>query len=165
MNFSKNKSFFASLLLMFVLFLTPSCGDDDGGGSSDLGGSMTCKVDGSDWTAQLGAQAIRSTTVNADILTISGSTNDGSQITLVINDYSGPGTYQITSTLTESSFAQLVEDVTSVCSTTLGQGTGTITIDSEGDTYEGTFSFNCANLASSGSTQITDGEFDAEVME
>lgn len=138
-----------------------SCSSDDGGGSTGGGsaaeGTITAKVDGKTIkTVSAATVAVKS----GNLLNVSGSTMTGENISIVIYNYQGNGTYDVITgndlgavfvytkvdfnnpTSTGNSWYAPLEDNTST--------SGTVTVTESSDTkVKGTFSFKGVNDAGS----------------
>lgn len=139
-----------------------SCGDKNTPTPSVGSGTLSAKVDGSDWDASLTVQA----TLNSGILQVVGSDNGGKQMAVTIQNYSGAKEYVLGGPVTSTNMnsgrwtAGLASEQTYV--TNVGQGEGTCTISSDNNNQiEGTFSFTAKNTQSEQVT-ITQGKFKAK---
>lgn len=135
-------------------------------------GTLTCQVDGADWTGDFIAQALLSSTGADDVLTITGQQSDGNtQVQVILNPFTGPGTY----TIVKGNFAETNmgrytgrNPLTQTFTTMSGLGEGSIEItDFEADgKVKGSFSFTAVNAASGNAeVAITNGMIDLEVTE
>jgi hypothetical protein len=120
-------------------------------------GTLTAKVDGSDFDANVAAQA----SGGGGVLSIMGSNMVGRAINITLSSYTGPGTYAFGG-LANTSSALWQETLTSEGGfSTFGgpAGIGEIVITSDdGTTVEGTFFFTGRN--STGDTRsVTEGTF------
>lgn len=151
------------LLLAFVSTTLLGCsGDDDtpipGVPSS---GTMSAKIDGSDWSAVLAVQATKTN----GVFQVSGSDNGGKQMNVTIMNYTGPGTYTLGGPATSGngSNGRWTAGLSSsqTYNTMVGQGEGTCTVSTEsGGTVEGTFSFTAKN-SDGAQVTVTEGKFKA----
>jgi hypothetical protein len=137
-----------------------------GGGGGSTGGTITCKVDGTNYTF---TQATYN--VIGSMYTIAGGNSDGTNgrtISLTISSYSSPKAYSIPADAAGSYGVfplSNTSNVTSYSTAAVGApGTGTVTVTSDANNrMKGTFSFNANKLmgsASAGSVSVTEGNFD-----
>lgn len=150
------KTVLFSMLLSTFLF---SCSkDDDNNNNNNTGnGTMTAKVDGANFNANLAVQAL----ITSGVCSFAGTGGDG-QINVAIPSYTGPGTYAIGGTSFATATYALTASPFTAYSASAVIGSGTITITSDTGGYlEGTFSFSAVN--NTGGTlvtkNITDGSF------
>ena len=149
--------FFAALALL-------SLGITGCGGLFDNveGGSMSAKVDGENFKANIAVVA----TIVDSIFTVTGSATVAEQLQLIIQDFDGEGTYEITSGIDERNQARWTAtiDPTETYTTIGSLGTGKVVITSyDGDNVKGTFEFTAKNTDEV-EVEITEGEFDAEIQ-
>ncbi|MEM6261137.1 MAG: DUF6252 family protein [Bacteroidota bacterium] len=162
--------------LLMISMLVVACGNDDDGddptSSEQVNGTMTCKVDGTDWTGNFIVQATYSAGSGADVLTITGQqSSDNSQIGLILNPFTGPGTYTVNQgnfTATSQARYSGPNPVTNTFTTIGGLGSLTIVVsefDADGK-VKGTFEFTGVNAASGNADiTVTEGSFDIEVSQ
>ncbi|MGJ8743009.1 DUF6252 family protein [Polaribacter sp.] len=149
------------LLLTFVtmLFSCSNASDEDLGLSGE--GTLSAKVEGTDWTS---LKATVGATVTTDVAAIQGSTSDGEYIRINIFNYAGVGTYVTGNALTNSSSISYgtINPIAAWMSTfDFGNGTIKITEDTA-TTISGTFSFTGINASAGNSTKaVTEGKFSA----
>jgi hypothetical protein len=125
-------------------------------------GTLTAKVDGTDFDANVAVQASSS----SGVLSIMGSNMVGKAINLTIFNYSGPDTYDMGG-LGNTSSALWQETLTSEGGfSTFGTAAGisSVTIDTDdGSKVTGSFSFSGRN--SNGDVRsVTDGSFEAPIQ-
>ena len=162
------------LLLMAVSLVTfTSCkSDDDGGGGGNApSGTLSAKVDGSNFQS-LDISSSATIANNGQNLIIIASNSDGNAFSITIFGYSGPGTYplgggvNITNT---ASYSETDVDINNPQNSTteLWQApyddtmVGEINVSEETDSKViGTFNFTCKNVNGDQSVKnITDGSF------
>lgn len=160
-NTMKRLRFAALPVLALAVALTASSCEEDVPDIPGLpaSGTMTAKIDGSDFNANVAVQA----SGGSGVLGIMGSNTVGKAINITLSSYSGPGTYAFGG-LANTSSALWQETLTSEGGySTFGgpAGIGEIVVSSDdGETVEGTFSFTGRN--SEGNTRtVTEGVFSA----
>ncbi len=148
-------------MLALSILLTASACEEDMPDIPGLpsSGTMTAKVDGADFDANVAVQA----SGDSGVLGIMGSNTVGKAINITLSSYSGPDTYTFGG-LANTSSALWQETLTSEGGySTFGgpAGIGEVVITSDdGETVEGTFFFTGRN--SEGNTRsITEGSFSA----
>ena len=122
-------------------------------------GTMTCKVNGTAWTASLAVVA----TENGAIVSVSGSDSNAHQLQINVTNFSGIGTYQLGGPMTNTNAGRWTEGIgqDQTYSTMLGMGTGTFEVTDYGNNMiKGTFSFTAKNMTQV-EVSITDGIFEA----
>jgi hypothetical protein len=141
-------------------------GDDDtgnGGNTPTPGqGTMTCKVDGNDWSASLAVVATNSN----GVFTVTGSDANAKQCQVTVMNVNGPGTYELGGSMTNPNTGRWTAstDPADTYSSMLGQGSGTVEITTLTTTKaEGTFSFTAKNTAQQ-QVSITSGSFSADIQ-
>ena len=163
----------ARLMLLFLLsvgVVLTSCkkddeDDDNPGGNTPAPtqGTMTCKVDGADWSASLAVVATNS----GGVFTVTGSDGSAKQCQVTLMNVNGPGTYQIGGSMTNPNAGRWTAstDPADTYSSMLGQGSGTVEITVLTATKtEGTFSFTAKNTAQT-TVSITEGSFSADISQ
>lgn len=121
-------------------------------------GTLTAKIDGQSWTAELTVYG----SVSGPVFQITGSDNAAKQLQVIIHDYSGSGTYALGGSVTANNMssgrwtAGLATAQT--YSTQVGLGNGTCTITENGNRLEGTFSFTAKNTDDE-AVEVTEGKF------
>lgn len=143
------------LLVLMVAPLLWSCSKDSNNNNSG-GNSMSAKVNGSAWTADLSVQGNKSTG-SPVVLTLAG-TGSGSQINITVSDYSGPGTYSTSNGLNA---IYTNTSTLAVYTANMAMGSGSVVVSSETNgLVQGTFSFTGAQATGgTGSASITEGTF------
>ena len=150
------KTLFGILFLTLVM-ISCSKNDDGGGGSGD--GSMTAKVDGASFTADLAVQA----TLSGGVLAFGGTGSNG-QITIAIPGYSSPGTFNIGTTAATATYATTSGTITGYTASMV-IGSGSITISElSGGYVKGSFSFTAFSSGGATSKTITDGQFNIKLQ-
>lgn len=163
---------FLQIVALGLLLMASSCGLFTRNNDMLVEGTLTCQVDGADWTGDFIAQALLSSTGADDVLTITGQQSDGNtQVQVILNPFTGPGTY----TIVKGNFAETnmgrytgSNPLTQTFTTMSGLGEGSIEItDFEADgKVKGSFSFTAVNAASGNAeVAITNGMIDLEVTE
>lgn len=154
------KTFSTLLLITFLAINFSSCKKSSNNNNTPANGSMTAKVDGVSWNADLAVQA----TLNSGVLAIGGTGSQG-QINLTIGNYTGPATYTVSiSNPSMSMIYTLTSSPFTSYSATAVLGTGTVTVSSlSGGFVEGTFRFSGKNNSSATilTKEITEGTFRA----
>ena len=154
------------LLLAGTLIAFSSCSkDDDEDGNGDdnpnppATGSMTCKVDGADWTAGLAVVA----TKNGTLVTVTGNDSNAKQLQLILYNLAGTGTVDLGGTPTNQNAGRWTAGIgqNDTYTTQLGVGSGTVEVTELTDTsIKGTFQFTAKNPAGT-EVAVTDGSFTA----
>lgn len=165
-------SMYVLFLFAAVAFTACSNSDDDAGDNNNNGGNgngaaefLTAKVDGADFEAAQDPAVIVAATVANGVLAVQGGQNDGQTIRATINGYDGPGTYETGNNIANPNSLMYVtiSPVASWMSTfDIGSGTLTVTSD-DGETIEGTFSFEGYNAEDMTTKNITEGSFKATI--
>jgi len=165
------------VLFLFAAVAFTACSSDDdnaeennngngnGNGNGNATEFLTAKVDGTDFEAAQDPAVIVAATINSGILAIQGGQNDGQTIRATINGYDGVGTYTTGDGLANTNQLMYVT-VTPVASwmSTFNIGSGTLTVTSDdGETIEGTFSFEGFNAENNTTKNITEGSFKATI--
>lgn len=153
----------ARLLFTVLLLFSVACsGGDDGTGPETVlpTGSMSARIDGSTWNANLAVSAGSSN----GILAFSG-TNGNVTMAIAVGIISGPGEFQI-GPVGAVSNALITESNGRSWHASQSVGNGTVRITSVSATgATGTFSFTAPAVASSGangSRVVTNGTFDVK---
>ncbi len=125
-------------------------------------GSMTAKIDGSEWKAALAVQAVKA----SGTLQVSGSDNNGKQLNVTIMNYTGSGTYTLGGPATSGNGSNgrwtAGTSSTQTYNTMVGQGEGTCTVTEASGNVEGTFSFKAKN-SDNIEVSVTNGSFKAGI--
>ncbi|MDZ7740801.1 MAG: DUF6252 family protein [Bacteroidota bacterium] len=125
--------------------------------NNPVAGSMTAKVDGSDWSASLAVVGVYSN----NLFTVTGSDNNAKQLQVTVMNVNGTGEYTLGETLTNQNSGRWTAGLNTdqTYSTMLGQGSGTMNITGwTGTSAKGTFSFTAKNSKQE-EVSITGGEF------
>ncbi|MCW4469517.1 DUF6252 family protein [Flavobacterium sp. MFBS3-15] len=156
--------------IQFVLFMgltlsLTSCSDDDSsGGGTPSGEYVKAKVDGQNFRSSTSFDATAASHPNASTLMVQGSDNNGKVIQLMIMNFNGEGTYNVTDMT--NGFAQygMATTQTFYSSAAGGGAMGEVEITLVDDEkVEGTFHFD-GRRVQEGSTEmveVTDGSFRA----
>lgn len=139
-----------------LLVTTAACGDDDTGPSGDA--SFTATVDGANFTGSLAIQASH----NSNVLAVAG-TGNGTQIMITIPNVTTTGQFNVGAG--NPGIAQVVVG-TSVWSSTLVGGTGTVNVTTlNDDGAAGTFTFTgmaTPGSPATGQKVVTNGTFNVK---
>ncbi len=162
------------MLLLFVSAAIVACNksDDDGGEDPTGGtGTLTAKIDGTNFTADIAVQAQISAAGQGEALAISGGTSQSENLQMIIQGFSGEGTYNLN--FTNIGTYSYIPDpsnpdpTTAVIYSTVNgtQSVGELNVSSyDGDTIKGTFSFTGYNLNDPNDTvSVTQGSFNLTV--
>ena len=158
------------IALSIVSFTSCSSDDSDSG---DNGGEefLTATVDGSNFAAAQSPAVIVGAQSANGVLAVQGGNNDGTTISMAINNYTGVGTYTTGDAVSNTNLIQYLtlngttpstwaSSLASAALGTLMNGTIEITSD-DGTTVEGTFTFEGYNANDMTTKVITNGEFKA----
>jgi len=168
---------FVLYVLVSVLVGFSSCSDDDsdGGPITAAPGTVTASIDGSNFQSlEISSSATKSTQGQFVNLTIIGTSQHASGITLNIMGYDGPGTYNFDGSITTGvNIATYSETDVNInnpvnSSTELWQApyenlnVGSVIITEEtASNIKGSFEFDAKNLAGDNSIKsVTSGSFD-----
>ncbi len=146
-------------VLIFTLF-NCSSDDDSGQGQEDGTNFMSAKIDGENFFTDFPLY-LPST---EQIITVSGQ-NDQNTINIQISifNYNGPGTYTMGNNIpNENAIITLANG--SVWITNQNNGSGTVTFIREGNFLKGTFSFNAVKELDGTTIDITEGEFNVQII-
>ncbi|MEZ5084064.1 MAG: DUF6252 family protein [Bacteroidales bacterium] len=124
-------------------------------------GAMTCKVNGTSWTASL---AVVATDENG-LLTVTGSDSNAHQCQVSVFNHTGTGTYSLGGSITNPNLGRWTEGLSQndTYSTMVGLGSGTLEItELTATNVKGTFSFTAKNGAGT-EVSVTEGSFDAPI--
>ena len=109
------------ILLVFILavgMIFTACKKDEeetgGNGGGDPNptpqpGTMTLKVDGAAWTADLAVVATKTEQKGNYLITVTGSDNNAHQCQVAVHNVSGPGTYQLGGNMTNQNLGRWTE--------------------------------------------------------
>lgn len=153
------------ILAIGLLALTAACGSSDkvtGTGSTGTTiklahGSLSAKINGTAWQANLGLNA----SYNGNVLAIGATATTGETLGIGVAVLNGPGTYAIGPL--SATNAELYTTAGGGWAATLAQGSGSVTISKISSTgASGTFTFTMtpANTGGAGVKTLTDGVFD-----
>lgn len=161
-----------AIIALLVVFSFSSCSSDDDDATGSVGeGTMTAKIDGASFSNSNSAgQATIASLPAGDNLIIQASNSDGESINLIINVYTGTGTYEINSSGTNPNTALYTEtDIANPTNTQVWQAPylnspiGTVKITEETATaVKGEFSFKAKNPTDSSVKDITEGFFNLQ---
>jgi len=166
----------SNLKLVTIAFLVvlsfSSCSNDDDDATGSVGeGTMTAKIDGASFSNSNSAgQATIASLPLGDNLVIQASNSDGKSINIVINGYTGTGTYEINSSGTNPNTGIYTEtDIANPTNTQIWQAPyqnssiGTVKITEETATaVKGEFSFKAKNAGNNTVKDITEGFFNLQ---
>lgn len=157
-------------LLLFTAVAVSSCSNDDDnnddeGQNNNNGGTefLTAKVDGTDFEAAQDPAIIVGATVSNNIMAFQGGKNNGETIRGTINDYNGVGTYLTgndISNLNSLGYITLTPVAAWTSTFDIGSGMIEVTFD-DGNTIEGTFTFEGFNAQDQTTKTVTQGNFKA----
>ena len=160
-----------SLQIMFILLIGlslvfTSCKKDEDEDTSNAAEFLTCKIDGSSFSAAQDPSVIVGAQINSGVLAVHGGTNTGETIRLTAYGYNGVGTYHAGDSFTNSNSLMYVSITPVATWSTLFDGTsgyeGDINVTSDdGTTIEGTFSFSGYDAQSKTVKTISEGKFKA----
>lgn len=161
-----------AFLLISTSIFTFSCKSDDdgGGGGSAAEGTISAKVNGTQFNSM--TMATTGTSV-ADMISISGTSTDGKNISITVNGIDGTGTYQIGGGANISVAASYLEtNISNPSNSQTWQAPYDDTVAGEISFSEisstkakGTFSFECKNVNGDGSMRtVTEGSFNVNLQ-
>ncbi|HOX78390.1 MAG TPA: DUF6252 family protein [Bacteroidales bacterium] len=156
----KKMRLFTFLIIALSIALV-SCDKDNDGNNNGMGGTMTLKHDGSNWSASL---AVAAANTNG-VLSVTGSDNSANQCNVTLYNIPGPGTYQLGGSMSNPNTGRWTQGLgqNDTYSTMVGQGTGTCTItELTASKVSGTFEFTAKNTAGNMVT-ISEGSFSADL--
>ncbi len=167
------KIFKQVLLALFVSLAVTACKKDDEGGDDPQGGegTLTAKIDGQSFSADIAVQAQISDAGQTDVLAISGGTSQSENLQMIIQGFDGVGTYDLNFT-NIGTYSYLPDPnnpdpntVKIYISINGTQSTGEVNVSSfDGDNIKGTFSFTGYDVNNqSDSVTVTDGQFNLAV--
>ncbi|MCF8228012.1 MAG: hypothetical protein K9G58_08080 [Bacteroidales bacterium] len=120
-------------------------------------GTMTAKIDGTDWSASLAVQGVYSN----NLFTVTGSDANSKQLQITIMNVNDTGDYTLGGDPTNTNAGRWTEGIgqEQTFSTQLGLGSGMVNITEwTGSKAEGTFSFTAKN-SEQAEVSITEGAF------
>ncbi len=155
----------AKLLILFFIVIGLSISackkkDDEtepNNNNNPAAGSMSAKVDGSDWSASLAVVGVYSN----NLFTVTGSDNNSKQLQVTVMNVNGTGEYTLGETLTNQNSGRWTAGINTdqTYSTMLGMGSGKVNITEwTGSSAKGTFSFTAKNSEQE-EVSISGGEF------
>ncbi len=154
------------LLLMTISLVTLSgCSSDDNGGSAGKG-TITAKIDGTNFTS-IDIASLASLVAASNTLTLQGNDANGNSIIMVINGYNGTGTYNFDGNSIPLNIASYLEidinnpmNVETWIAPYQSALNGSVTITQESDdNIQGTFEFTGQNANDMSTKAITAGSF------
>ncbi|RYG16785.1 MAG: hypothetical protein EOO07_12505 [Chitinophagaceae bacterium] len=152
------KSVKTLLAILAFSFVVTSCSknDDDDAAAGD--GTLTAKVDGTNFNSTLAVQASQA----SGTLSIGGTGSDG-QITIMIPAFTGPATYTVASGAAIATYSLTTAPFTGWSASGIA-GSGTVTVtENSGGRVKGTFSFTAVSSGAASSKTITEGKFNIEL--
>ncbi|MEZ4874144.1 MAG: DUF6252 family protein [Flavobacteriaceae bacterium] len=162
---------------LFVSLVLVSCKkDDDGGGDPQAAsGTLTAKVNGTSFTSlEIATTANEVTGNGVTTITIQGSDANGKGVVMIINGYSGVGSYEIsdsntifnTATYIEANISNPANSQSWMAPFQNSGVAGEINISEKNDTtIKGTFSFEAKNANDNSTKSITEGSFNMNLMQ
>ncbi len=160
-----------TIILLFALSVSlVNCDkdDDDTATGNVSQGTMTAKIDGTDFSNSHNVgQATLAQLPSHNNIVIQASNSDGKSINIIINNYTGTGTYEINSSGLNPNTAVYTEtDISNPANTQIWQspyqnspiGTVKITVETD-DNLQGEFSFKAKNATDNSEKNITEGFF------
>ena len=167
------KLFKQSMLILLVSLAVVSCKKDDDGGEDPAAGTgtLTAKIDGATLTADIAVQAQITNSAQGDVLAISGGTSQSENLQMIIQNFDGVGTYDL-SFINIGTYSFLPDPSNPDPSTVViylsmngTDATGELRVSSfDGNTIEGTFNFTGYKSDDPTDTvEVTEGQFNLEV--
>ena len=168
------KAGFVLLSLVFGLSTTSCSSDDDGGGDGNAAnGTVTAKIDGTNFQSnEILSAANKVTAGPTTTLTLQGTDNSGKGFNFVINGFDGEGNYEIGGSNLVFVVANYVEGNptnpidtqtwTAPYDDTTVRGTISFSTVTD-DNVQGTFEFTSKNPNDGSVKTITDGSFNLDV--
>lgn len=162
------------ILITSTVFLFSSCSsDDDGSGAgSPSSGIVTAKIDGTNFSSlQITSAANKVNAGNTATLTVQGNDANGKAVVLVINGYTGEGSYDIGGPSSVAVVGSYVEvDINNPQNTQTWAApydssvAGSITISEEtANAVTGTFDYTAKNSQDNSVKNITEGAFNVSL--
>lgn len=154
-------------LLVSLSFFAASCGDDDSGATNNnntSGEFVSAKVNGQAFSSSTMFDAVAASNPTPSTVMVQGSDNSGKAIQIMIMNFDGEGTYNL-SNMTSGQMLYTVASPFVSYSSAAGEGaSGTVEIILVDDTkVEGNFSFT-GKKVQEGATEtvnVTEGSFRA----
>ncbi|HET8884812.1 MAG TPA: DUF6252 family protein [Salinimicrobium sp.] len=160
-------------LVLFVSLIAVSCSSDEsgGGGGTAAAGTITAKIDGSTFTSNSQfTMATKTNTGASTTVTLQGSDNSGEALVIIMNAFTGVGTYNIGGGANLSVTASYI--LPNVSNPTASQSfmapfddtvAGEIEITEVSDTnVKGTFYFMAKNSQDGSTKEFTNGSFNID---
>lgn len=153
-------------LALFISVSLSSCSDDDGGGGSGTpsGEFVKAKVNGEDFASSTSYDLVAASNPTSSALVVQGSNSSGEAIQLMLMNFDGVGTYDVSNMLNGQAMYTIANPFTSYSSAAEGGASGEIEITLiDDEKVEGTFSFT-GRKAEEGATEtvtVTEGQFRA----
>jgi hypothetical protein len=166
-QFKKNSMKNFKLVTIFFFLCLASCKKDDATTPSGSGlslGTLICKIDGKEFTTNLGFST-KTTSSGTTILQVSGVSSNGSQsVILSISKFTGAKKYDVDGLTVATSL--LVNSLDLYYGFSDTNNISTVTITKETSTnVEGTFSFSAKKITSSSTiSKVTEGKFNAKIQ-
>ncbi|QIE59265.1 hypothetical protein G5B37_06720 [Rasiella rasia] len=161
-----------SLILLMSLAVVACKKDDDGGEDpGEATGTLTAKIDGATLTADIAVQAQITNSPQGDVLTISGGTSQSENLQMIIQNFDGVGTYDL-SFINIGTYSYLPDPsnpdpntVVIYLSLNGTDATGELRVSSfDGNSIEGTFNFTGYKQDDATDTvEVTEGKFNLEI--
>lgn len=153
---------------LFGSFTFMSCSDDDSNSNSNGGGNqsgefVSAKVNGVDFASSTLFDAVGASHPNSSTLVVQGSDNSGKAIQIMIMNFNGTGTYNLSNMQNGQLLYTVASPFTSYSSAAGNGAQGTVEITLVDNTkVEGNFSFTGKNPSdNTQSVTVTDGAFRA----
>ncbi|MGV3461220.1 MAG: DUF6252 family protein [Flavobacterium sp.] len=156
-------------LLVSLSFFAASCGDDDSGSTNNTnpgGEYVSAKVNGEAFGSSTLFDAVAASNPNATTLVVQGSDNGGNAIQIMLLNFDGEGTYNLSNMINGQLLYTKLQGTTAISYSSAAEGSanGTAEITLVDDTkVEGNFSFT-GRRVQEGSTEtvnVTEGSFRA----
>lgn len=161
------------MLVLLMSLAIVSCKKDDDGGEDPAAatGDLTAKIDGATLTADIAVQAQVTPSPQGDVLAISGGTSQSENLQMIIQNFDGVGTYDLS--FTNIGTYSYLPDPSNPDPTTVviylsingANSTGELKVSSfDGNTIKGTFNFTGYKSDDASDTvAVTAGEFNLDV--
>ncbi len=172
----KLNQFMLLVMTISLVSLTACSNDDDGGGGGNApSGTLTAKVDGTNYQSmEISSSATVASSGNTTNLIIIATNSDGNAFAFTVFGYVGVGTYDfdgsVVTAVNVASYTETDVDINNPQNSTTevwqapyeNSMVGSVSISEETDTnIKGTFEFTCKNVNGDQSVKtITDGSFD-----
>lgn len=162
------------LIAILALSFTSCSSDDDGGGNgAPTSGIVTANIDGDNFSSlEITSVANRVNAGSNSTLSVQGNDASGKAIALVINGYTGEGTYDIGGANNVAVVASYVEvNISNPQNTQTWSApfdssvAGTITISEEdADSITGSFEYSAKNPQDGSTKTVTEGAFNVSLI-